>query len=317
MNRQGGIALAKKWAFWYIYPEGPLQTLTTRLKSAAAKITAFFQNSQQRVYTNADLRAVLAQHRYEWNLALNTSAKVFVDFLLENTLLRRRALTSEKYPGIDRYVWSEVSPYLLGLSLKSSSYLSHATAVFLHSLTDQIPKTIYVNHEQTVKPKPTGALSQESLDRAFGHPQRRSQYVFHDPSGTFILLNGKNTQELGVITMPGDRDETLRVTNLERTLIDLVVRPDYAGGIYQILEAYKSAKEKMSVNVLMAYLKKLDYMYPFHQAIGFYMQTAGYERERWERLKALPIHFDFYLAHHISDKAYDSSWRLFIPKGLK
>jgi hypothetical protein len=291
--------------------------MATRLKNATPIITAYFEKSQSRVYTTGDLQTVLADHRNEWNLPLNTTAKKFVNFLLENTSLRRVALTSETYPSIERYEWGEVSPHLLALSIKRGSYLSHATAVFLHALTDQIPRTIYVNHEQTVKPKPSGTLSQESLDRAFSHPQRRSNYKFNYNSWQIVVLSGKNTAELGVINFHGAREEALRVTSLERTLIDIVVRPDYAGGVYQILQAYKSAKDRMSVNALMAHLKKLDYTYPFHQAIGFYMQKAGYETERWERLKALPIVFDFYLAHDVGDKAYDPSWRLFFPKGLE
>lgn len=291
--------------------------MPSRLKGAIHKIEAYFEKSPNHVYTNQDLRTILAQQRLEWDLAQSTTAKRFVDFLLENTPLRKVLLSSETYKTFERYEWGEASPHLLALSIKKGSYLSHATAVYLHALTDQIPKTVYVNHEQTIKPKPSGALSQASLDRAFAHSQRRSNYVLKHDSWQIVLLSGKNTARLGVIDLLGQRNEPLQVTSLERTLIDIVVRPDYSGGVYQILQAYKSAKDKMSVNVLMAHLKKLDYMYPFHQAIGFYMQTAGYETARWERLKALPIKFDFYLAHDIGEKAYDSSWRLFFPKGFQ
>jgi hypothetical protein len=288
-----------------------------RLKRATQDISAYFDNSQNRVYTNEDLRTILAEQRYQWDLPRSTTPKKFVEFLLENTRLRRVLLASEEYRSFERFEWSEASAYLLALSIKRGSYLSHATAVFLHALTDQIPKTIYVNHEQTIKPKPSGSLSQESLDRAFARPQRRSNYKLKHDSWQIVLLSGKNTGQLGVIDLPNPQNELLHVTSLERTLIDIVVRPDYGGGVYQVLQAYKSAKAKMSVNVLLAHLKKLDYMYPFHQAIGFYMQKAGYETERVERLRALPIKFDFYLAHDIGEKAYDASWRLFFPQGLQ
>jgi hypothetical protein len=291
--------------------------MPSRLKSATDEISAYFANLPNPVFTLRDIQRILAQQRLEWNLPASVGTRKFVDFLLSSTALRQVSPRSELYGVINRFAWGEVSPYLIALSMKSKSYLSHGTAVSLHALTDQIPKIVYVNHEQTVKPPPTGDLTQESLDRAFSHAQRRSKYIFHNESWQFVILSGKNTGDLGVITLPSLKNETLHVTSLERTLIDIVVRPDYSGGVYQILQAYRSAREKMSANVLLAHLKKLDYRYPFHQAIGFYMQRAGYESERWERLRALPIRFDFYLSHNIVDKAYDKDWRLFFPKGFE
>jgi predicted transcriptional regulator of viral defense system len=291
--------------------------LARRLKSATSQIVQFFDASEQRVYTTGELREVLEQRREALGIPLNTTGKKFIEYLLEHTKLKAISLNSERY-GLhkDRYVWGEASPYALALSVKPGSYLSHATGVFLHALTDQIPKIIYVNHEQSEKPKSSGALTQQSIDRAFGNKQRRSNMVFVNEAWQFVLLSGKRTEQLGVVPMHSSLGEPLRVTNLERTLIDIAVRPDYAGGVYQVLQAYKSAMSRMSVNALMANLKKLDYVYPYHQVIGFYMQRAGYEQSRWERLKKPSIEFDFYLAHDIREKDYDPFWHLFFPKGF-
>lgn len=288
----------------------------TRLQFAAAPIASFFRSGQRKVFTYADLAKVLAENRQTWRLAQSCKLSDFVEFLLRHTELSLLELRSERYGSLRRYAWGGGSPYQLAVSIASASYLSHGTAVFLHALTDQIPRTIYVNREQSAKAS-SGQLTQEALDRAFSGRQRRSNLIYEHQGWQIVVVSGKYTGRLEVGERPGPSGLGLPVTNLERTLIDITVRPDYAGGVYKVLEAFRSARERMSVNVLSATLKKLGYLYPYNQAIGFYMERAGYESRRWIRLRQSDVKFDFYLAHGIRDKEYDKNWRLFFPKGLQ
>jgi predicted transcriptional regulator of viral defense system len=146
-------------------------------------------------------------------------------------------------------------------------------------------------------------------------PERLSNDIFSYGNARLVLLQGKNTGRIEVGTIDWNQ-ERLPVTKLERTLIDIAVRPAYAGGVYQVLEAYRRAQPKVSAAILLATLKKLNYAYPYHQAIGFYMQRAGYALQQYERLRELGLSYDFYLAHDLRDLAYDPEWRLHYPKGF-
>ena len=283
--------------------------------TAKTQIANTFEKSPQKAYRENELKSVFTETRSAWGLTTRTTFQDFVDFLLEEGKLRRVILRCDPYPTFTRYAWGECSPYQMGLSIRSGAYLSHASALFLRGLTDQIPKSIYVNCEQSQKSQ-SGTLTQQAIDRAFSHKQRRSKYILPYEEWQIVLLSGKHTGRLGVSSMASPPGEPLLVTGIERTLIDIVVRPDYAGGVYQVQEAFRSAKDHMSTSVLLATLKKLGYLYPYHQAIGFYLQRAGYEPDRWERLRTLPQEFDFYLAHDIHDKDYDQFWRLYFPKGF-
>ncbi len=66
-------------------------------------------------------------------------------------------------------------------------------------------------------------------------------------------------------------------TSLERTLIDITVRPNYAGGAFAVLDAYRQAIERnlISSNKLVVVFNSIPFIYPYHQAIGFYLERAA------------------------------------------
>ncbi len=176
-------------------------------------------------------------------------------------------------------------------------------------------ETFFVNAEQSPKTRGTSP-TQESISRAFANNQRQSNYVLSFKKQSFVLLSGMNTGQLGVSRFEAPDGSVVEATDPERTLIDLVVRPAYAGGVSAVLEAYKSARTRLDFQKMLDYLQQLAYIYPYHQAIGFYADRAGYRQDQVEMLKRLGLHFDFYLAHGMKNPVLDPNWRIFRPKML-
>lgn len=289
--------------------------VASNLERAQAKIQACLRTEEGGVFTQAKLHGLLVQHAEEWGLGGAISGRRFIEFLVEKVGLRIVELRSERYKRIVRYAWGQSSPYLMALSLRPRAYLTHGTAVLLHGLNDQLPKVIYANQEQSEKPQ-GGRLSQERLTLAFSRHQRASSYVYTLEGHRIVLLSGKQTGGLGVVRMKGPAGEELPVTSIARTLVDIVVRPAYSGGIIQVLEAYRGARGQVDVGELVHTLRKLDYVYPYHQAIGFLMERAGYPVEECAKLGRLGMQFDFYLIHGMKKPKRDPKWRLFFPEGV-
>ena len=244
-----------------------------------------------------------------------TRAK-FVEFLTKNSELR---VVRFDFPhrSIIKYVWAEVSLYELVLSLRPKCYLTHYTAMQYHQLTNQVPKIINVNAEQKEKPRYASKLEQQRIDLAFKRPTRLTTNIVEYEGYQIRLLNGVHTGNLGVVELLGAEGETLRITEIERTLIDIAVRPEYSGGVFEVLQAYRRASGQVSINRLAALLKRIDYVYPYHQAIGFYLEKAGtYKKSQVDLLRRFQITHDFYLMHQIKEPEYSTRWRLFYPKGL-
>jgi len=182
------------------------------------RATAFFEIQPRRVYSRSHLIQVFSLNRADWRLRRFNGFDETVRFLVENTWLREFQPHSESYGDKFRYTWGNCSPYRLGLSLKTSSYFSHATAAHLHGLIKDPPEAFFVNAEQSAKPR-GGMPTQESIDRAFKNVQRRSNYILFCNDWRFILLNGKNSGRLGVASVQAQDGEQVEVTDLERTLI--------------------------------------------------------------------------------------------------
>ena len=187
-----------------------------------------------------------------------------------------------------------------------------------HKLTEPAPETIYLNAEQRPKfrdESPT--LLQENIDKAFKQRPRTTTNISTHQNHKIFLLNGMHTDNLGVEEVNLSGIKNCRLTCLERTLIGITVRPVYSGGVAKVLQAYKLARKKASAKKTVSLLKKLDYIYPYHQAIGFYMQRAGYDDSALKVIReSNPIEYDFYLANEMKEKDYSKEWRLYFPTGL-
>ena len=280
-----------------------------------ASVEASFDSDPLKVFATRTLERLIAEERANWRLS-SVPIRALLDLLQTESHFSILDLQSEKYRAETRLVWRTPSPFEIALSMRPGGYLSHATAAYLHGLTDDVPSTFYVNKEQSLKGG-GGTLIQANLDRAFANRQRQSNLSYKDPAGnTYVVLAGRFTNRLEVGNIQGPEGELLVATKLERTLIDLVVRPLYAGGVQKVVQAFSKAKGRVSTNVLVATVKKLAYVYPYHQAIGFYLERAGFEASTLDRIREMGLQFDFYLAHGLKDAAFDPTWRVHHPRSL-
>jgi predicted transcriptional regulator of viral defense system len=294
----------------------------TRIQIAKADIVKHFDQLPSPVLKLKEIRATLTDQRAFWRLAQSTTAADLIAFLRQHAKLREVA-----FPFPQRseqvYVWGDIPLLTILLSLRKNLYLSHYTAMRSLGLTEQSPTTIYITDERSSgsgSQQERPQLSQGDIDHAFTQAPRVSHNWVEHAGKKIYLLNGAHTGHLGVVTErvtdDGGEEVLVRLTNLERTLIDIVVRPIYAGGIFEVAKAFELAKGRVSVNKLVATLRKLDFAYPYHQAIGYYLERAGYKPTQIDLVRRLPIEHDFYLMHEMGETRYVKEWRLFVPNGF-
>lgn len=290
----------------------------SKLQNAAPRIFRYFEQLPLKVHRHSDLAKQLDARRHEWELPASFGTQRFIRFLIEAGRLSEIVFPFPRpYRREVRYIWGDVSLYEVAQTLKPNSYFSHYTAVKFHGLTEQLPKTTYLNVEQPNPSVSTGSLTQKAIDTAFRRPARTSGNIAETRDFRVCIISGKNTGNLGVVTRAVIPEAgPLRFTTLERTLIDAAVRPSYAGGVFEVLKAYELAKPTVAMKELAMMLEELAYTYPYHQAIGYYLERAGHSAAELDVLRKLPMEFDFYLTHQMSQTDYVKQWRLFVPKGF-
>ena len=287
-----------------------------KLEEAALEIREFFEAANKSIYTRSDIEEVLAANRNEWRLNKKMSVKTFIEFMAGPGGLIEAEFNFPSRKEV-RYLWGEPSAFELAQSLKPNAYLTHHGAMYLNGLTPERPETIYLNQEQALRHQRSSELLQEGIDAAFQRRARVSNEVAQHGDTRVCVVHGQRTDGLGVIGMSGPNGEQLRVTNVERTLIDITVRPIYSGGVSEVLGAYRAAKDKVSVPKLIEILEKMNYVYPYHQAVGFYIETAGvYDESELRPFRAMPLGYDFYLDYNMSDTQYSEKWRIHFPKQM-
>lgn len=282
------------------------------------------------VFTRTTLINFLYELQINHKVYSNLSLRQFKYYLLTVSQLFREVVILHNGKQKTRLINNskDVSPYQVALSLVSKSYLSHYSALVAHDLTINNPKKIFINKEQSPKkvdPK-NSTLTQKKIDYAFSKPMKltnnRAKFMMNHITYEVYILNGKHTGNMGVISKkPFGFSEVINVTDIERTLIDTMVRPSYSGGTKEILNAFSEAKNFISINKLNAYLKKLNYIYPYEQSALTYCILANYPEKKTKFLKRTinnqKTNLTFYLDYQMASKTLNREANVFYPSELE
>lgn len=287
-------------------------------EAAYQDIADYFYNTNTKAFTTFDLTNIFEKNRDIWKIASYRTAKHFFKYLDNSRILRLKTLKHQSTGSIKTILSKEDANYYdIALTIKKDGYLSNYTAMSIHQLTLQIPKSIYISSMKSDDGKRNSNevnLEQHSIDQAFAKPQRITSEVYKseiDNYRLFFIQKGYSEKEIGL-----ESNQGITYTDLERTLIDIALRPAYSGGVFEVLEAYVNAREVIDTNKLYNYLNQLNYIYPYHQLIGFYLEKANYEEKRYLMFYENISSLKFYLTYNISNKQYDEKWKIYFPKGF-
>lgn len=288
--------------------------MISKLQKKVPVIKDIIERSNYKVLSKLELERVVSEVNDVWGLK-SISRNDIKKFIVKQNFLKEDYIESEGSDSFEIYYLpdSNIDFFDIASSRSRLSYFSHYSAIYIHNLTLQIPKQIYLTLERKKIELNSNSLEQHSIDKVFSKPPRITSNKRNYKNFDINFINGQYQNLIGITRF---RDQ-YSVSDMERTLIDISVRPFYSGGVTQVLEAFVNAKDLLDTDKLYQYYSHMNYTYPYHQVIGFYLEKAGYSEKSYLKLLELNrSNLKFYLTYNILHKEYSKKWNLYYPKGL-
>jgi hypothetical protein len=248
----------------------------------------------------------------------------FLRALLKEEIIQPYKFKAENGKNITLYStvqMNSLSPYEIARGMFPNGYFCNLSAVYYQSLTNQIPKTVYVCTESNAKKtRANDELTNSRLRQAFLKPNRHTKFSFGFSGFDIVVIERMGGTDSGVVSLKsttGLLPQNARVAGVERALIDAVVSPQYHGGVSSIPDYFKHARGKVDVRKLIGIYRELDFIYPYFQAIGFFMERTGM-REMADAVRAeFTPKNKFYIDHGAKASwKYDDIWMIYYPEGI-
>lgn len=219
----------------------PLKTLG---RQAARLVTELHERGKP-LFSHADVEEITGLQP--------KSARNFVASLVH------RGITTRLKPGLFILVPFELgrereyfgSPLVVARELSDGSdyYISHASAMDAHQMMTQPQLVVYVTSPKAIRPRTV-------LGTEFRFVRCKPEHLF------------------GITDHWATKTERVRVSDIERTVIDGLKQPEHCGGLTEIAKGFWMRREDIDAGKLVDYALRLD--------VGAVIRRLGYLLETFE-----------------------------------
>ncbi|KVW97176.1 type IV toxin-antitoxin system AbiEi family antitoxin domain-containing protein [Thiobacillus denitrificans] len=171
---------------------------------------------------------------------------------------QQRGLVTRLKPGLYNLVPFELgwatehvgSPYLIAQELAGAApcFLSHGTALELHRMVTQPTFTIYVSCTRRVRPQTVGGYD-------------------------FRFIHITSAQAFGLSKHWIDKERFVMISDMERTIIDGLRHPAFAGGITEVAKGLWMKRDVLKADRLVDYA--------LHLGVGAVVRRLGFLLEHY------------------------------------
>lgn len=175
---------------------------------------------------------------------------------------------SSAVPGV-----TAAHEFEIAMALVEPAAISHWSALHFHGLTEQAPRKVFVLTTTESRVPRTYATGGAADRRSIGGTAYK--FVQVKPERFF------GTEKVWV------NDARVTVTDIERTLLDGLMMPQYCGDFAEVLHVFEVGGDRLRLERIIGYALKLDAATA--KRLGWVLERQGVDPSRLESLARTPI----------------------------
>ena len=179
---------------------------------------------------------------------------------------------------------------LIASHLCEEYFLSHYSALQLHNLTDRYSNTVYLSS-----------------------PKHQRNLTFYDNYYRFVKITKESWFGIGTMDY---YNRKIKVSDLERTIIDVVDRPMLSGGWTEVIECLKNL-ESIDEKKLLHYIKRYNNK-KTARIIGYlisHLLEDTISNNFKKQIKKISGNYNYYIDKE-EKGSYVKEWNLIIPNAI-
>ncbi|RZV19014.1 hypothetical protein [Aliarcobacter butzleri] len=271
----------------------------------------YTQNKEQILYTLKkkrffsinDITSILDELK-EKNLVSNSLTQNDFYLKLLNDGLVAHTITIRDIEKIRYTLNKEFNIYDFVYSLEKNGFFSMFTSLNIQGLTNFRDNFIFISKERRKRVNFNSKdITQEAIDKAFTNKPRRTKA--HDTIYNYnvVILESNNTQEIGII-----KYKDYKSSSINRAFVEIISNIQYSKTPDDVIYEFKNLKDKLDINEIFNIIEKFDFVYPYYQLAGYYLEKIGYLKEELSKFFNKKTDLIFYTIKNKEKYTLDEYW---------
>ena len=259
--------------------------------------------NEKRFFSINDIANILDKLKEE-NLVSNSLSqndfylKLLYDGLISHTITIRDV---EKI----RYTLNkEFNIYDFVYSLERNGFFSMFTSLNIQGFTNFRENFIFISKERMQRVNFSSKnITQEAIDKAFSNKPRKTKAYNTIYNYNIVMLESNNTQGVGIINYNG-----YKVSSINRAFVEIISNIQDSKTPYDVIGEFRQLKDKLDINEIFKIIEKFDFIYPYYQLAGYYLEKIGFLKEELSRFFNNKTNLIFYTMKNKTNYDLDEYW---------